>query len=110
MNKLETRVTLRFHVANSELLAEEEKEWLARKWERRLNQEGELLINSAKHRSQLRNKEDCISRFYQLLKAAFTKPKPRKATKPTKASVKRLREDKQKQAQKKNWRKPPEMD
>ena len=110
VNKLETRVTLRFNMATSFVLSEEEKAQLQQKWAKKLNQEGELLIHAEQHRSQLKNKQECIKRFFILLKAAFTKPKPRKATKPTRASVIRRKEAKKKQAQKKAWRKPPDMD
>ena len=110
VNKLETRVTLRFNVVHSTVLSEEEKQHLLQKWAEKLTQDAELVISSQAQRSQLQNKEACLTKFRKLIKAAFTKPKPRRATQPTKASVRRRREDKQKQSQKKNLRKPPDLD
>lgn len=110
VNKLETRVTLRFNLIQSLVLSDEEKQHLQSKWATKLNQEGELLIHSEQHRSQLKNKQETLKRFFQMLKVAFTKPKPRKATKPTRASVIKRKEGKKKQSQKKAWRKPPDVD
>jgi len=110
VNKLETRVTLRFNVVQSTVLTDEEKQHLLLKWVDKLSQEADLIISSQEHKSQLRNKEACLTKFLKLIKAAFTKPKPRRATKPTKGSVRRRKEDKKKHSQKKNLRKPPGMD
>jgi ribosome-associated protein len=101
VNKVATKVELRFHVNNSEILTDEEKALVQQKLANRINNEGYLQVVCQTERSQLQNKELCIERFYELLRQAFTKQKKRKATKPSKASVKRRLEGKQKQAQKK---------
>ncbi|MBO6659955.1 MAG: aminoacyl-tRNA hydrolase [Roseivirga sp.] len=109
VNKLETRVTLRFNPSNSEILSEEEKERLASKWSNKLTNEGDFLISSEKHRSQLKNKEDAISLFLKEVKKAFTDPKPRKKSKPSKAAIKKRLDGKKKLAEKKAMRKPPKF-
>lgn len=81
VNKVETKVELRFHVDNSTLLTNEEKILVKTKAKNQLNEAGELVLSSQKTRSQLANKEDVIKKFYQLLKVCFTKPKERKPTK-----------------------------
>lgn len=101
VNKVETKVELRFDVDRSLLLTEEEKALVRQKLASRINQEGYLLVVCQDSRSQLQNKALCVERFYELLGQAFRKPKKRKATKPTKASVKRRLASKQMQAQKK---------
>lgn len=101
MNKVETRVELRFAVDKSVLLSETEKARLYKKLGNGINQEGELQLVCQESRSQLKNKEQCGERFYTLLAKAFTKPKRRKPTKPTKASVRRRLTSKKKQAEKK---------
>lgn len=110
VNKLETRVTLRFKPANSYVLTEDEKLHLISKWATKLTNDGDFVIHSEKHRTQLRNKEDTIDKFRQALVKAFTIPKPRKATKPSRGVVRRRLESKKKLSEKKNRRKPPEMD
>lgn len=109
VNKLETRVTLRFNLFDSQNLNEEEKERLVKKWSNLLTKEGEVLFSAEKHRSQLKNKELVVKLFLQALKKAFTEPKPRKKTKPSKAAVKKRIEGKKKLSEKKSMRKPPEF-
>ncbi|HEY9117284.1 MAG TPA: alternative ribosome rescue aminoacyl-tRNA hydrolase ArfB [Roseivirga sp.] len=109
VNKLETRVTLRFNLFDSQNLNEEEKEWLAKKWYNQLTNEGDVLFSAEKHRSQLKNKELVVKLFLQALKKAFTEPKPRKKTKPSKAAIKKRIDGKKKQSEKKSMRKPPEF-
>lgn len=110
VNKLETRVTLRFHVSGSQVLTEEERNHLLKKWAKKLTNEGYFLIHSEQHRSQLKNKEECIKRFRVVLEKAFTKPKKRKASKPSKAAIKKRIDDKKLLGRKKSLRKPPRMD
>ena len=110
MNKLETRVTLRFQPHTSQVLSEEEKARLLLKWAGKLTQEGWFVTHAEKHRSQLQNKQETIRKFRKALKDAFTEPKKRKATKPTKASVKKRVDDKKKHAQKKSMRRRPDID
>lgn len=101
VNKTETKVELRFDVAGSALLTEVEKALIQQKLAGRINNEGYLLLVCQESRSQQQNKELCVERFYELLSQAFRKQKKRKATKPTKGSVKRRLAAKQKHAQKK---------
>lgn len=101
MNKVETRVELRFAVDKSVLLSETEKARIHKRLGNRIDKEGELQLVCQESRSQLKNKEQCVERFYILLAKAFTKPKRRKPTKPTKASVRRRLTSKKKQAEKK---------
>lgn len=101
VNKVETKVELRFQVDTSQVLNDEEKALVHQKLSSRINSEGYLQVVCQTERSQLRNKEQCIGRFYELLRQAFARQKKRKATKPTRASVKRRLESKKKQAEKK---------
>ncbi|WP_276498557.1 alternative ribosome rescue aminoacyl-tRNA hydrolase ArfB [Pontibacter litorisediminis] len=101
VNKVNTKMELRFHVESSELLTEEEKALVQAKLGSRINSEGYLQVVCQTERSQLQNKELCVQRFYELLRQAFTRQKKRKATKPTRSSVRRRLEGKKKQAEKK---------
>jgi len=104
VNKVATKVELKFHVDTSELLTEDEKALVHKKLSNRINSEGYLQVVCQEERSQLRNKELCVQRFYGLLRQAFTKQKKRTATKPTKASVHRRLEGKKHQSKKKENR------
>ncbi|MBF9252965.1 aminoacyl-tRNA hydrolase [Pontibacter sp. 172403-2] len=104
VNKVATKVELKFHVDSSERLTEEEKALVHKKLSSRINSEGYLQVVCQEERSQLRNKELCVQRFYGLLWQAFTKQKKRSATKPTKASVRRRLEGKKRQSEKKENR------
>lgn len=101
VNKVATKVELRFHVESSELLTDEEKQKIQEKLAARITNDGYLQVVCQTERSQLQNKELCIKRFYELLRQALTPQKKRKATKPTHASVKQRLENKKRQSQKK---------
>ncbi|GAB4033895.1 alternative ribosome rescue aminoacyl-tRNA hydrolase ArfB [Spirosoma gilvum] len=87
VNKVATKAELRFDVRNSTLLTDEERAVLEEKLAPKLTTEGELILTHQTERTQLANKEKVTKKFYRLIQKAFEKPKPRKATKPSKASV-----------------------
>jgi len=92
VNKVNTKVELRFHVKNSNILTEDQKDWIIAKAASRLTDEGELICTSQEHRSQLMNKEEAELKMEAYLKKLFTIPKRRKASKRTKTSIeKRLK-------------------
>lgn len=104
VNKVNSRVTLRFDVRNSMALTAEQKNWLLMKLGSQLTSEGVLMFSVQDQRSQLQNKEAAIAKFNAILVRAFTPVKKRKATKPTKSSAKKRVESKKKHAEKKKWR------
>lgn len=69
---------------------------------------GELIIESDQTRSQGRNKDACMAKLKEIIQRALVEPKLRKATKPTKGSIRRRIEAKKQRAQTKQRRKPPE--
>ncbi len=87
VNKVETKVTLKFNVLASSLLNENEKKILSEKYANKLTNEGELIVNADSQRSQIKNKEIAFKKLDRLLTQAFITRKKRKATKPTKAAV-----------------------
>jgi ribosome-associated protein len=110
VNKVSSKVELRFRVSSSENLTDEEKELIHIKLANHINNAGELIITSQSERSQLKNKEKVIGRFYQLLNRALTLKKARKESRPTFASkVKRLT-TKKIHGTKKDLRKKPEKE
>ena len=110
VNKVSSKVELQFNVVQSEGLSEREKTRIQQKLASKLTQEHVLILQTGDTRSQHRNKQLVISRFLTLLKEALKVPKKRKPTKPTRASVTKRLETKQKNAVKKQLRKKPKLD
>lgn len=106
VNKVASKAELRFHVDSSEVLGEEEKTLLNEKLANQITAEGFLLVVSQSERSQLANKEECVRKFYEMLRQALAKPKARKKTKPSFSAVKKRLEGKRRQAEKKSLRGP----
>ena len=95
VNKVSTRVELRFDLSKTLLLTEEEKETISKKLKNKISKESELILVSQSERTQLMNKTAVTEKFYDLLSKALTKPKKRTATKPSFSSkIKRLEEKK----------------
>ena len=104
VNKVNTKVTLKFDVKNSQHLTEEEKEILLKKLSTRLTNDGVLILSSQEKRSQLQNKEAVISKFEKIIAKAFEKKKARRATKPSKGAVQERIKQKKQRSEKKQWR------
>lgn len=105
VNKVETRVELRFDVKQSLLLNEEEKHLILKRLKNKITTRGILRIVCQDSRSQQRNKENCIARFHLLLQKAFYLPPSRKKTRPSKAYHQKRLDTKKQQAEKKFRRK-----
>ena len=91
VNKVNTRVELRFDIASSGLFSEEEKQLVTVKLKNRINNDGELIITSQSERTQLMNKAKVVERFYELVSKALTIPLKRRSTRPTLSSkIKRI--------------------
>ncbi|GAC1369176.1 MAG: alternative ribosome rescue aminoacyl-tRNA hydrolase ArfB [Hymenobacter sp.] len=108
VNKVESRVELRFHLPGSQVLTESQKALIREKLSHQLTAEGWLLITAQDERSQLRNKEIALARFHELLLKSLRRPKPRKATRPSKSAVRKRLEGKKLQGEKKASRRRPE--
>ncbi|WP_159522297.1 alternative ribosome rescue aminoacyl-tRNA hydrolase ArfB [Sunxiuqinia indica] len=104
VNKVDTRVELRFNISNSQLLRESQKEILLKKLSKKLTNDGDLIIVSQQDRSQLRNKEIATEKFYSTLQKALRPVKKRKATKPTRSSIEKRINKKKQTGEKKKWR------
>ena len=96
VNKVNTKVELRFDVINSFVLIEEEKTLLFAKLANKINSEGILIIVSQATRSQLKNKSEAIAKFYKFINEALMPEKIRKPIKVSKqAKEKRLKNKKE---------------
>jgi ribosome-associated protein len=105
VNKVETRVALIFNVRDSMLLDDIQKERISQKLSNRIDSGGFLQVTAEKFRSQLKNKELAIEKFYELLEKALTVQKQRRPTRPGKAAVQKRLTAKKILSQKKQDRK-----
>ena len=97
VNKVATAVQLRFDVANSSLPADVRKR-LTRLAGKRLTDEGILILEAQRYRTQERNRQDALDRLVALIRRATEKPKPRRQTQPTLASQQRRLESKRRRS------------
>ena len=108
VNRTESAVELRFDVARSPTLPEPVRERLLARRDRRLTEDGVLVIQARRFRDQGRNREDARERLVEIIRAVLVPPKPRVATKPSRASKERRLAGKQqrgkiKQTRSSNW-------
>ena len=98
VNKVATKVDLRFDLANTTALTAPVKERLRRLPGIRLDAEGRIIITGATARTQAQNLEEARQRLASLVRRALVPPKPRRATKPSRAAKARRLADKRKRA------------
>lgn len=110
VNKVSSAVQLRFDAAQSPSLPEEVRTKLLVLAGQRATNDGVIIITAQAHRSQERNREDAIARLVDLIRQATHKPKPRRATKPTKGSQQRRMDSKAKRGNVKAGRGRPSLD
>ena len=102
INKVSTAVQLRYDVKKSTALPEDVKVRLMVRAGKKVSEDGELVIEAKRYRTQSKNRDDALQRFIDLLQLACRKPKARKKTKPSKAaSASRVSEKKKHGALKK---------
>ena len=110
VNKVETMVEGYWHIDSSALFTVEQKNTLQQKLVNKINSEGFLLVKSQTDRSQLGNKQQVIKKMNGLVAKALIKPKPRKATRPSKESKEKRIEVKKKVGKLKDFRKKVSRD
>jgi ribosome-associated protein len=104
VNKVASAVQLRFDLAGTTALGEGVKSRLRALAGRRLTDEGAILIIARNHRTQEQNRREAGERLTDLIQRALVPPKPRRATKPTRASKERRLDTKTRQQRTKGLR------
>ena len=89
VNKVSTAVELRFDSAAWEALPPAARTRLRRIAGRRMTADGLVVIDAQRFRSQEQNRADAVERLLAMVRASLVEPKPRRATRPTRASQER---------------------
>lgn len=104
VNKVSSAIHLRFDIHASSLPSEC-KERLLNIRDRRINNDGVIIIKAQQYRSQEQNRTDALNRLQELIKSAMIVLKKRRSTRKTYGSVKRRLESKNRRSQTKSLRK-----
>lgn len=109
VNKVETKVEVRFNIVQSKAFSDEEKEKIKKSLVNRITKEGNLIVVSEEERSQLENRRIALERLNEMIKKALKPEEERISTKPSKSiKERRLKEKKiiseKKKLRQKNFR------
>ena len=107
VNKVSTQVMLRFDVAGSPSLSDEQRRRILARLKTRVTKDGVLVIKSQRHRTQPANRRAVVERFAELLREALRRQPVRKKTRPSKASRERRLQAKKQRSRIKKLRTKP---
>ncbi|MCA9214661.1 MAG: aminoacyl-tRNA hydrolase [Planctomycetales bacterium] len=107
VNKVATKAVMKWDITNTQSLPDSVKKRFCSTFARRIGQDGMFTITSQRFRDRGRNVADCLSKLRALVLEVAVPPKPRRKTKPTKASKIRRMKGKKQQSEKKQRRRPP---
>jgi len=99
VNKVSSKVDLRWHPASSSALTEHDRAYLLERLRSRLTTEGELIVTSTATRDQLKNRDDAAKKLALIVRTALERPKPRKESKPSRGAKRRRVADKRHHAE-----------
>lgn len=108
VNKVASKVELRWCPATSTAVSERDRVWLLERLRNRLTSDGMLIVTSTLTRDQLQNRDDAEAKLAHIVQAALDRPVPRRATRPTRAAKRRRVADKRHRAQVKQNRRGDE--
>lgn len=109
VNKAATAVQLRFNVVRSPSLSAAVRARLLQLAANRINEQGELVIEARRFRSQEQNRRDARERLAELLRRAAVRPKKRRPTKPGRAARERRLANKRRRSELKRQRRTPNL-
>ncbi len=108
VNKVASKAVLHWNLAATSSLPSAVKERLAAQQRRRLTTQGVLVIQGQRFRDQAKNIDDCRDRLRAMVLAALHVPRPRRATRPSRASKERRLASKRHRKQRKTQRRTPD--
>jgi len=110
VNKVETKATVKFLIADSAALSDDQKQRVSEALASRITKDGVLRVTSQRHRTREANRHAAIGRFIELLDDALVVRAPRKKTRISRSAKRRRIEGKKRRGQVKRMRKPPKID
>ena len=110
VNKVNSKVTLRWDIVGADYLADDVRALLLDKLKTRVTTDGELVLHASEHRDQPKNRDAAIGRLKALIEGALHRPKARRKTKPTRGSVERRIQDAKRKGAVKKLRRKPRLD
>ena len=99
VNKVSSKVELRWNPTTSTALTADERAWLIGRLGSRLTSDGTLIVTSTATRDQLKNRDDATGKLALIVRAALDRPKPRKPTKVSRGAKRRRVADKRHKAE-----------
>ncbi len=99
VNKVSSKVELRWNPTSSAALAPDDRTWLLSRLANRLTTDGTLIVTSTATRDQLKNRDDALGKLALIVRTALERPKTRRPTKPTRSSKRRRVEGKRHRAE-----------
>ena len=99
VNKVSSKVELRWNPTTSAALALDDRTWLLSRLANRLTTDGTLIVTSTATRDQIKNRDDAMSKLTLIVRAALDRPKLRRPTKPSRGAKRRRVEDKRHRAE-----------
>ena len=110
VNTSSTRIEARWNVVESAALTDQQRRRLLDKLGTRVDSNGILRVVAGERRSQRQNRDAAVERLNALVQRALHTPKPRKKTKPSRASTEKRIEQKRLRGAQKQQRRPPSVD
>jgi ribosome-associated protein len=94
VNKVASKVELRWNPTTSAALGSDDRAWLVERLRSRLTSDGTQIVTSTATRDQIKNRNDATSKLALIVRTALVRPKPRRATAPSRSAKRRRVEDK----------------
>ena len=99
VNKVASKVELRWNPATTAALGDDDRAWLVERLRSRLTSDGTLIVTSTATRDQIKNRDDAASKLALIVRTALDRPKPRKPTLPSRGAKRRRLADKRHHAE-----------
>ena len=104
VNKVSSKAVLRWNVKQATILSDDAKSRFQQRYASRINNVGEVVLSSDRHRDQPKNISDCYDKLRQLVLSVLVTPRVRKKTKPSRGAVQRRLEKKRLTSKRKQQR------
>ena len=104
VNKVSTKIEIRFNIHTSQVLNEDEKKIIFKKLKTKITDDGEIILTSQEGRSQWMNKESAKEKFLVLIEKSLVPQKKRIASKPSAGAKQKRLKDKKSVSEKKQNR------